>query len=80
MVTSRVAGVIDSDDKTISLYVSNTGEFSSYSFIIDSDQDFQEGDEIWVKFPQEYDEFLGKAYIKYAWGAPSTYYLDCKSE
>lgn len=36
-VTPIVTGVIDSDNKVISLYVTSTGEYSSYTFIIDSD-------------------------------------------
>ena len=57
----------------------NAGVFAYYLFTFTISVGTVVGDEIYIKFPNTYDAYLGDANVKFTYGEPNNYYLDCKS-
>lgn len=76
-VQNAINGIISAEP----VEVTNTtaDEYSDYVFTFTSDQEILNTDEIWIKFPMEYEPYLGMSEIKYKWSESTNYYIECGS-
>ena len=64
----------------VSIEPKNVGVEATYSFLFSISTNIVKDDQVWIKFPEDYDPYLGQAEVKFAWGEPDNYYIDCASE
>lgn len=66
---------------TNGIVLSNTtaNEYADYTFTFRTSLNVDATDSIWIKFPRDYEPYLGLSEIKYKWASPSYYYIDCSS-
>ena len=57
----------------------NAFELAIYTFKFSISVQITKGDEIWIKFPDIFDPFIGKAEVRFSYGEPDNYYLECES-
>lgn len=57
----------------------NAGEIATYEFTFSISCATVVGYEIWIKFPDNFDSYIGEAYVKFPWGEEDNYDLPCKS-
>lgn len=59
--------------------VPNANSYADYTLIFSSAVAIDPTDEIWIRFPDQYDPYIGYVTESYPWYEPGTYYLECAS-
>lgn len=72
--------IFTSTDSGVKIEPSNIGEQATYNFSFSISTKIVKNDEIWIKFPDDYDPYLGQSDAKFSMGEPNNFYIDCQSE
>lgn len=78
-IISPPSSVINPGTSPLLVIPNNAGELASYTFNFTISVATVVGDEIWIKFPNVFDPYIGEARVLFTWGEPLNYYIDCES-
>jgi len=68
--------ITPSNTNALSNYPKNAGDVATYSFTFKSSKDFTSTDKINIRFPDEYDPYIGNSWVKFE-NEPTSYYIEC---